>query len=139
MSLDRYRRIVVLTGAGISKSAGLATYRGPGGLWSDPKLEELSHVDALVERRTEVTDMFWKFRAAIAGAEPTAAHRALAAFEERCTGELLIVTQNVDGLHQKAGSKNVVEYHGSLSRWRCERCGHEAHPPSGEPAERCGE
>src|SRR5262249_25424076 len=70
MSLERFRRIVVLTGAGISKSAGLATYRGPGGLWSDPKLEELSHVDALVDRRTEVTDMFWRCRGAIAGAEP---------------------------------------------------------------------
>jgi NAD-dependent protein deacetylase/lipoamidase len=139
MQLDRYRNIVVLTGAGISKSAGLATYRGPGGLWSDPRLEELSHASALAERRVEVTDMYWRFLAAISGVAPTAAHRALAAFEERFGGNFLIVTQNVDGLHQRAGSKNVVEYHGSLSRWRCERCGHAVEPLSGEPPEHCGE
>ena len=83
-----YRQIIVLTGAGISRAAGLATYRGPGGLWSDPKLEVLSHVDALATRRTEATDMFWAMREAVAGVEPTEAHRALAAFEERDSSEL---------------------------------------------------
>jgi len=136
--LAHHRRIVVLTGAGISRSAGLATYRGPGGLWSDPRMEELSHASALVDRRGEVTDMFWRFRTAIAGVEPTAAHRALATFEQKFDGELLIVTQNVDGLHQRAGSHNVVEYHGSLARWRCERCGVEVEPTDGPP-EHCGE
>lgn len=138
MTLAGYRNIVVLTGAGISRSAGLATYRGPGGLWNDPKLAALSHASALAAQRTEVTDMFWSFRAAIQTAEPTAAHRALAAFEARCTGNFLIVTQNVDGLHQRAGSTNVVEYHGTLARWRCERCALELDPPSGPPPAHCG-
>jgi NAD-dependent deacetylase len=126
-----YRNIVVLTGAGISRSAGLATYRGPGGLWSDPELEALSHVDALSTRRPEVCAMFWRFRAAIRDVQPTAAHRALAA------RELTIITQNVDGLHQQAGSTNVVEYHGTLARWRCDACGAELEPPPGDVPRHC--
>jgi NAD-dependent deacetylase len=141
MDLSRYRHIVVLTGAGISHSAGIPTYRGPGGLWSDPKLAELSHVSALHTRRGDVCAMYWKFREALATVAPTPAHRALAAFEAALAGSgartLTIVTQNVDGLHQAAGSKNVVEYHGSLARWRCERCGAEQSPPLA--VEHCGE
>jgi NAD-dependent deacetylase len=138
VKLADYQRVVVLTGAGISRSAGLATYRGPGGLWSNPDLEALSHVDALVSRRTDVTGMFWEFRRNIAGVEPTAAHRALAAFEAaRSAGSFMIVTQNVDGLHQRAGSQNVVEYHGALRRWRCEQCGAVSEPDAAGPLPVC--
>src|SRR5687767_2992129 len=112
--LAGYRRIVVLTGAGISHGAGLPTYRGAGGLWSDPRLAELSQASALVERREEACALFWSLRQAVGKVEPTAAHRALAAFERALpTGSsMLIVTQNVDGLHQRAGSIGVCEYHG---------------------------
>lgn len=139
MNLADYRGIVVLTGAGISHAAGLPTYRGPGGLWSDPELAALSDVSALVERRDEVCDMFWRFRGALAAVEPTVAHRALAAFEDRlpASSRFLIVTQNVDGLHQRAGSRNVCEYHGSVGRWRCERCKRAIVPPDGEPPSSC--
>jgi NAD-dependent deacetylase len=77
----------------------------------------------------------------IAGVEPTAAHRALAAFERALPGEasFLIVTQNVDGLHQRAGSQRVCEYHGTLTRWRCEGCGVELEPPDGDVPAHCGE
>ena len=142
MELAAYRNIVVLTGAGISRSAGLATYRGPGGLWSDPKQAELSHVDALHARRDEVCGMFWRFRKAIGAVQPTAAHRALAAFEAAlpATTSFTLVTQNVDGLHQQAGSRRVVEYHGSLARSRCEVCGREVEPPDGDgPPTCCGQ
>jgi NAD-dependent deacetylase len=132
MRLSAYKHVVVLTGAGISRSAGLATYRGPGGLWSDPKLAELSHVDALHARRDEACAMFWRFRRAIRDVQPTAAHRALAAFDN-----VTIVTQNIDGLHQRAGSKRVIEYHGNLARWRCEVCGTETEPPDAEHAPAC--
>ncbi len=139
--LGGYRRIVVLTGAGISRSAGLATYRGPGGLWTDPELEVLSHIDTLRTRREDVCGMFWRFRRAIRGVQPTAAHRALAAFEAGMTGdrEITIITQNVDGLHQAAGSQAVCDYHGSLARWRCEICGAVADPPDGDPPTHCDE
>ncbi|HEY3805998.1 MAG TPA: Sir2 family NAD-dependent protein deacetylase [Kofleriaceae bacterium] len=139
MRLGNYRSIVVLTGAGISRAAGLATYRGPGGLWSDPELEALLHVDSLRTQREAATAMFWTMHEAVARAEPTAAHRALAEFEARSPGELMIVTQNVDGLHQRAGSRNVVEYHGSLRVWLCEQCKQRLEPPLGAPPACCGE
>jgi NAD-dependent deacetylase len=139
VTLTGYRNIVVLTGAGISHAAGLATYRGPGGLWSDPEKQALSEASALATRRDEVTDMFWGFRAATRDARPTAAHRALAAFEKRCAGAFTLVTQNVDGLHQRAGSHRVVEYHGTLQRWRCEVCGRVTEPPPGTLPACCGQ
>jgi NAD-dependent deacetylase len=141
VGLADYRNIVVLTGAGISQSAGLPTYRGPGGLWSDPDLERLSNVEALTTHRTEACTMFWRFHCAITQVEPTAAHRALAAFERAlpAAAQFLIVTQNVDGLHQRAGSRRVCEYHGTLATWRCERCGVELAPPVGDPPRHCGE
>ncbi len=139
MELRDYKNIVVMTGAGISRSAGLATYRGPGGLWNDESKVALSTVESLRSRRDDVTGMFWGFRHAIWQAEPTAAHRALAAFEKHCRGAFTLVTQNVDGLHQKAGSHNVVEYHGSLQSWRCETCGRVCEPTTPELPECCGE
>src|SRR6185312_11007547 len=132
ITMRGYEHIVVLTGAGLSRTAGLATYRGPGGLWSDPELEVLSHASALVDRREVATNMFWAMREAVAHSEPTAAHRALAAFEASAPGTMLIVTQNVDGLHQRAGSQRVVEYHGGLRHWLCERCGKRTEPPRGD-------
>ena len=139
MSLAEYRNIVVLTGAGISHSAGLPTYRGAGGLWSDPELAELSHVSAMTSRREAACDMFWQFRRDIAKVEPTPAHRALAAFEQRLPAgrSFLIVTQNVDGLHQAAGSRSVCEYHGNLASWRCDGCGVVREPPADGPAPVC--
>src|SRR4051812_30389688 len=128
MELSTYRQIVVLTGAGISRAAGLATYRGPGGLWNDPAKVALSDVETLRTRRAEACAMFREMYEAVQHVEPTGAHRALAAFEAAARARdarMTIVTQNVDSLHQRAGSQNVCEYHGSLARWRCERCGAE--------------
>jgi NAD-dependent deacetylase len=140
MKFSEYRNIVVLTGAGISQSAGLPTYRGVGGLWSDPELAKLSDVEALSTHRGEACSMFWRFRQSIMEAAPTAAHRALAAFEAGlpASTNFLLITQNVDGLHQRAGSRRVCEYHGSLARWRCETCGVELEPPDGDPPMCCG-
>lgn len=136
-----YKNIVVLTGAGLSRSAGLATYRGPGGLWTDEDKAKLSDVSSLRTQHTKVCDMFWSFRDAIVKVTPTAAHRAIAAFEEKLPkgASFTILTQNVDGLHQAAGSRNVCELHGNLRRWRCEECNHVAHPPDGEPPVHCAE
>lgn len=141
MEIGSYRNVVVLTGAGISQAAGLPTYRGKGGLWSDPELAKLVYVDALVSRRRDSCSMLWDFHNSIKKVEPTVAHRALAAFEERLPAgtNFLLVTQNVDGLHQRAGSRRVVEYHGTLQRWRCEQCGVELEPPDGDLPVHCEE
>ncbi len=123
MTIDRsrYRRIVVLTGAGISAGSGLRTYRGPDGVWEEHEVERYGHASALVERPTETWRLFGGMRAPVLAAAPNAAHRALADWEATLTPqqELLLVTQNVDGLHQRAGSRNVVELHGDLMRTRC--------------------
>ena len=140
--LAGYHRIVVLTGAGISRAAGLPTYRGPGGLWNDPETAALSDARALVTRRAEACGLFWSFRRALAQAEPTPAHRALAAFEARLPpdAQLTVITQNIDRLHQRAGSRRVCEYHGTLARWHCEVCGHEDEPPDGPtPPDHCAQ
>jgi NAD-dependent deacetylase len=135
MQLSGYRNIVVLTGAGISQAAGLPTYRGPGGLWNDPAKIALSDASAMRSRRAEACSMFWQLYSAARDVKPTAAHRALATFEAAlpATASYLLITQNVDGLHQAAGSTRVCEFHGSLARWRCEECGAEQELPR-EPA-----
>ena len=139
MTFSGYRNIVVLTGAGISQAAGLPTYRGPGGLWNDPAKIALSDIAAMQARRADACAMFWALYRSARDVQPTAAHRALAAFEAQlpANAEYLLITQNVDGLHQAAGSKRVCEFHGSLARWRCEQCGAEQLLPD-EPLH-CGE
>jgi NAD-dependent deacetylase len=131
IAADR-KSIVVLTGAGISQAAGLPTYRGPGGLWNDAARIALADADAMRERRGEACAMFRQLHRAASAVAPTAAHRALAAFEASTRARFLVITQNVDGLHQRAGSTNVCEYHGSLARWRCDACGVEQEPLADE-------
>ena len=113
---------VVLTGAGISTESGIPDFRSAGGIWQQYDPAEVGHIDAL--RRDPVR--VWSFYAlrldALASAEPNDGHRALAELEER--GWIrAIVTQNVDGLHQRAGSREVVEVHGSLREAECVHCG----------------
>lgn len=134
-----HRCIVVLTGAGISAGAGLPTYRGPGGLWNDAEVRALSEASALTTRRSEVIAFFWEMRRAAARAHPSAAHLALEAFEARLAAptRFVLVTQNIDGLHRRAGSRNVVEIHGDLEHWRCEPCGLRFVPAPTDDAPRC--
>ena len=113
--------IVVFTGAGISVSAGLPPYRGPGGLWNDSTIALAS----LAQNVAKYPQLCWEhwgtMRSKAHAAEPTAAHRALAEAEARLPEgfTLNILTQNVDGLHTKAGSRNVIEFHGNLFTTRC--------------------
>ncbi|HME88280.1 MAG TPA: NAD-dependent deacylase [Chthoniobacterales bacterium] len=113
------RSIVALTGAGISAESGLATFRdAQTGLWSKFKPEELATVEAFRRNPKLVWDWYvWRREQALK-AEPNAGHLALADFENRVP-EFLLVTQNVDGLHARAGSKRIVELHGNLHRFRC--------------------
>lgn len=126
LDLARYRQIVVLTGAGISVASGLPTYRGQGGLWASSKVESYATAAAMAENPERVWEFFSELRAQIGAAQPNAAHLALAHAEARLTPaqRFTVLTQNVDGLHQKAGSRHVVELHGSLAKSRCTRCDH---------------
>ena len=112
--------IVILTGAGISAESGLGTFRDEGGLWAQHKIEDVATPDGFA-RDPELVQRFYNMRRAEAAkAVPNAAHRALAALE--AVHDVLIVTQNVDGLHEAAGSKNVLHMHGSLARAMCATC-----------------
>lgn len=115
-------RVWVLSGAGMSTESGLPDYRGPAGMWRDRRLEELASIKALREDPCE----FWEFYRmrldGLANASPNGAHMALARLQAAGAIER-IVTQNVDGLHQLAGSEGVLELHGSLRVARCRSCG----------------
>lgn len=117
------RNIVVLTGAGISAESGLATFRGPGGLWEGHQVEDVCTPEALVRDPELVHRFYDERRAALATVEPNAAHRALARLDAEWSGELLIVTQNVDDLHERAGAKRLIHMHGALLSALCAACG----------------
>lgn len=119
-------RVAVLTGAGVSAASGLATFRGAGGLWRTYRAEDLATPDAYAKGPDLVWAWYYERFERVAAATPNRAHRLLAELEARIhcgTGHFTLVTQNVDGLHGRAGSKTVVELHGNLTRGRCERCG----------------
>lgn len=121
-ALERADSICVLTGSGISAESGLPTFRGAGGLWLTHRVEELAS-PAGFERDPELVWTWYdERRAAHARAEPNAGHRAIAALERR-SSDFTLATQNVDSLHVRAGSHNVLELHGSLREARCDRCG----------------
>ncbi|MEO5865556.1 MAG: NAD-dependent deacylase [Sphingomonas sp.] len=116
------RNIVILTGAGISAESGLATFRGPGGLWEGHRVEDVCTPGAL-RRDSDLVHRFYDARrAALAGVEPNAAHRALARLDAEWPGELLIVTQNVDDLHERAGTARLLHMHGELRSALCAAC-----------------
>jgi NAD-dependent deacetylase len=117
------RNIVILTGAGISAESGLATFRGPDGLWEGHRVEDVCTPDALARDPALVLGFYDARRAALARVEPNAAHRALARLDEALAGELLIVTQNVDDLHERAGARRLIHIHGELLSALCEGCG----------------
>jgi len=119
--LRQGRRAVALTGAGISVESGIPDFRSPDGLWSRFDPGEYAHIRALRANPAKVWTMLREMEGLISRARPNPAHLALAELEAR--GILLgIITQNVDNLHQAAGSKRVVEYHGNAWRLRCDLC-----------------
>jgi NAD-dependent deacetylase len=115
------RRIVVLTGAGISAESGVPTFRGPGGLWRQYRPEDLATPEAFARDPHLVWEWYAWRRETIAPLRPNAAHAALVALEKK-TPEFLLATQNVDGLHAAAGSRRIVELHGTIWQLRCTSC-----------------
>ncbi|SEM72369.1 NAD-dependent deacetylase [Sphingomonas gellani] len=116
--------IVILTGAGVSAESGLATFRGPGGLWEGHRVEDVCTPEALAADPALVHRFYDARRAALATVNPNAAHLALARLDAAWPGDLLLVTQNVDDLHERAGSRRLVHMHGALLSALCAACGH---------------
>lgn len=115
--------IVILTGAGISAESGLATFRGPDGLWEGHRVEDVCTPEALARDAVLVHRFYDERRAKLAAVRPNAAHEALAALDAQWPGGLLIVTQNVDDLHERAGTKRLIHMHGELKSALCAACG----------------
>jgi NAD-dependent deacetylase len=121
---SRPRQISILTGAGVSAESGIPTFRGAGGLWENHRPEELATPEAFDRDPALVWRWYLWRRNLIAGAAPNAAHQAIAGLERHLpAGSVTLITQNVDGLHRRAGSQNVLELHGSIIRVRCTREG----------------
>jgi NAD-dependent deacetylase len=116
------RNIVILTGAGVSAESGLATFRGPDGLWEGHRVEDVATPEAFSRDPALVHAFYDARRAKLASVEPNAAHRALARLDAEWPGELLLVTQNVDDLHERAGSKRLLHMHGELTSGWCLEC-----------------
>jgi NAD-dependent deacetylase len=116
--LSTARRVTVLTGAGVSAASGIPTFRGPGGLWRQQRPENLATPEAFARDPVLVWEWYDWRRQVVARALPNAAHHALARWSLAHPG-VSIVTQNVDGLHERAGTRDVIRLHGSIWRLRC--------------------
>src|SRR6478735_12275913 len=116
------RNIVVLTGAGVSAESGLATFRGPDGLWEGHRVEDVCTPEAFRRDPGLVHAFYDARRAKLGTVEPNAAHKALARLDAEWPGDLLLVTQNVDDLHERAGSKRLLHMHGELTKGWCQAC-----------------
>ncbi|QNT77523.1 NAD-dependent deacylase [Entomobacter blattae] len=121
-------RVVVLTGAGISKESGLETFRDTGGIWTRYNVDDVCTPEGFARNPALVHQFYNEYRDRLKEVSPNAAHKALAEWEKasqdgRWQGELLVVTQNIDDLHERAGSKNLLHMHGELLKLRCVSCG----------------
>jgi len=114
--------IVILTGAGVSAESGLATFRGPDGLWEGHRVEDVATPEAFRRNPALVHAFYDARREKLGTVRPNAAHQALARLDAEWTGELLLVTQNVDDLHERAGSKRLLHMHGELTKGWCLAC-----------------
>jgi len=122
------RSIAVLTGAGISAESGIPTFRGAGGLWKNFRPEDLATPTAFNRDPATVWEWYRWRRELIGKAEPNPGHFALAKLEQR-THSFTLITQNVDGLHDRAGSRHILKVHGDIWTLRCTQCGRERHDP----------
>ena len=136
----RIDRIVVLTGAGISAESGIRTFRAADGLWEEHRIEDVATPEGFAANPALVQDFYNRRRRQLQdpSVQPNAAHRALARLQQSFPGEVSLVTQNIDDLHERAGSRNVIHMHGELLKMRCHRSG-ALYPVRGDIAytERC--
>jgi len=137
--LQQARSVAVLTGAGVSAESGVPTFRGAHGLWKQYRAEDLATPGAFARDPKLVWEWYDWRRGLIAQTKPNPAHFALAQLEQRIP-KFTLITQNVDGLHEQAGSRNLLEVHGSIWKVRCMACGEERtdrRAPIGEIPPKC--
>ncbi len=120
--MPKYERIVILTGAGLSAESGIATFRDKDGIWSKYDVNEVATPEAYARNPTKVLDFYNIRRQGLRGKTPNAAHMALARLEAEHAGEVVVVTQNIDNLHEMAGSKRLIHMHGELLSAWCRKC-----------------
>lgn len=114
------KKIAVLTGAGVSVESGIRTYRGADGLWEDQKVTDVAHIDGWYRDPGLVLRFYNERRAQLPSVRPNAAHIAIASLEKDC--DVTVITQNVDNLHERAGSTRIIHLHGELTKVRPENC-----------------
>jgi NAD-dependent deacetylase len=122
LRIDEGTRLLVLTGAGVSAESGIPTFRGSNGLWENHPVERVASPEGFRDDPSLVWRFYSQRRAGAAPCEPNPGHLAIAEWEKKLGDRFLLVTQNVDGLHRKAGSQRMVELHGNLFTTRCSRC-----------------
>lgn len=120
--MAEFKRIVILTGAGISAESGIDTFRSAGGLWEQHRVDDVATPEGFARDPGLVLGFYDMRREALARVEPNAAHMALARLEREFSGDLLLVTQNVDDLHERGGSARVLHMHGELKSALCTSC-----------------
>jgi NAD-dependent deacetylase len=132
IEIDDRTWVLVLTGAGVSAESGIRTFRDAGGLWEDHAVEQVASPEGFAADPALVWRFYSARRAKAKTCAPNPGHAALAVLEQRLGDRFLLATQNVDGLHRRAGSERVVEVHGSLFLTRCSSC---ARPPFADEGE----
>ncbi|XP_044056984.1 NAD-dependent protein deacylase sirtuin-5, mitochondrial-like isoform X3 [Siniperca chuatsi] len=126
---SKAKDIAIITGAGVSAESGVPTFRGAGGYWRKWQAQKLATPEAFSRNPSRVWEFYHYRREVMLTKNPNPAHLAIAECEERLSKQgrkVTVVTQNIDELHRRAGSKNILEIHGSLFKTRCMSCGHEA-------------
>lgn len=122
--MSKFENIVILTGAGISAESGIQTFRDAGGLWENHPVEQVATPEGFAADPKLVHRFYNLRRAALASVEPNAAHIALGELQNRFAGQVTLVTQNVDDLHERGGSTDVIHMHGELLSAFCQACNH---------------
>ena len=139
---ESFKRIVMLTGAGLSAESGLSTFRDKDGIWSKVRIEDVATPEAFARNPQKVLEFYNMRRRSAGDVKPNAAHVALARLESEHPGSVLTVTQNVDPLHEQAGTQNLIHMHGEIRKVLCNHCGNRT-PRTGDlsidmACEQCG-
>lgn len=122
--MKKYNRIVFLTGAGISQESGISTFRSETGLWNNHRVEDVATIEAYYKNQDYVHDFYNQMRPDLWDKKPNSAHLAITKLQQNYDGEVFIITQNIDTLHEKAKSKNIYHIHGKINELVCMNCGH---------------